>query len=167
MGLFDFFKNKKIETKTLASGSYFDTEINDADLKTLINKAISVFQDNPSFDHNQIIDTLKEYRNEEDLALALYRFIPIAYCRLFIPEPNYSDEFVVYKSQNEKRSFSFSSDKIYRSVMNESKERFAKENMQEKILPILFHSADFKAIQDALKGGSELKNLVCSPSYFL
>ena len=167
MGLFDFLKNKKTTITTFTSGSYFETDISDLDLRSLINDAISVFQDNSDFDYNQIIDTIKTYRNDEALALAIYRFIPIAYCRLLIPEPKYSDGFVLYKSENDKKNFSFSADRIYKIVFDESRTRFEKEASQDKIMPILFHSSDFKAINDALKDGSELKNLVCSPSYFL
>ena len=157
----------KTEGISHLSGSYFETGMDDADLSKLINRAISVFQDNPHFDDDQIIDTIKQYRNDEELALALYIFIPIAYCRLIVPEPEYSDEYVLFKSEDEKQSFSFSCDRIYNSVLKACRERWAKEASQEKVVPILIHSADFKAINDALNDGAELKNLICSPACIL
>ncbi len=166
MGLFDFLANKK-GNRQPATGSYINTSINDTDLHELINKAVAVFENNPGHDHNQLIDGIRTYCDDEALALALYRFIPIAYCRLFIPEPAYSDQYVVYRSEADKTTFFFSKDRLYQAVLTESRTRLATAAVQDAVMSVLYHSAEFKAINDALKNGSDLADLVCSPAYFL
>lgn len=165
MGLFDFLKGKKTVNDPVAGDSYFHTGINDQDLKVLINQAILAFRDDQ--DADQVIGKIKSYRNEEPLALALYRFIPIALCRLFIPEPAYSDEYVVVKSEKDQSSYKLSEDRIYQQVMTELGKWFTTEASQEKLLAILCHSADFQAINNALRNGSNLADLDCGPSYFV
>jgi hypothetical protein len=165
MGLFDFWKSKNVSAKNSVRGSYCETEIQDKDLRALVNLSISVFQDNPDFEADQLIDKIISFSGEEQLALALYRFIPIAYCRLLFPEPGYSDEYILYKNDKQ-QSFTFSTDNIYRVVFEECSLRFSRETSQEKILPILVHSADFNAINEAVKGGAVLADMIVSPSYF-
>lgn len=167
MKLFDFLKNKKADKQTVTGSSYFDASIGNTDLKLLINKAISVFEINTWFTDKQIVDRIQSYCNDENLALALYRFIPIAYCRIFIPEPKYSDEYIVYTSENNKSTFLFSKDRVYKMVLAESRKRLTNPHLQCDVLPILHHSADFKAINEVLNNGSALDGLICSPSYFL
>ena len=166
MGLFDFLRTKKVSNDA-ATGSYVNTSISNTDLRDLINDTISVFENNPGHDHNQLIDLIKTYRNDEDLAMALYRFIPIAYCRLFIPEPTYSDEYIVYRSEKDNTTFFLSTDTVYQAVLRESRTRLATTTAPDAVMSVLYHSADFKAINEALNNGSELTNLVCSPAYFL
>lgn len=167
MGLFDFFTNRKVGRSAGRPGSYVNVAINDTDLTALTHSVISLFEANPGYDHIQLIDLIKTYHPSEDLAMALYRFIPMAYCRLFIPEPAYSDEYVVYKSTSNQTTYRLSEDQIYAIVLAISNERLNQAASSDAVLSILYHSADFKAINDALKNGSDLKNLVCSPSYFL
>lgn len=177
MGLFNFLKPKKTIEESAsdaipkgpvaASGSYFETTISDADLRILINKVITVFQQSNGAGHNEVIDAIRRHRNEEDLAVALYRFIPIAWCRLFIPEPDYSDEYILVKEGQEQAVYLLSRDRVYNMVRTECKNRYEQAATQEEMLPILYHSADFNAINQALKGGSRLEDLVTVPSYFL
>ncbi|MBC8152582.1 MAG: hypothetical protein H7Z72_06690 [Bacteroidetes bacterium] len=140
----------------------------DADLAAITNQAISAFGTNPGADPNQLIDNIKAYCGDEPLAVALYRFIPIAYCRLFIPEPVYPDEFVLVVDQNTTHvTFSFSADRVYSAVLTESRKRLDSLEKQDDLWAIFYHSADFKAINDALNHGAPLTDLICSPTYFV
>lgn len=171
MGLFDFLGKSKPSQQPAKKppGTYVDSSAwSDADLAAIINQAISVFGANPGADQNQLIDSIKAFCGNEPLAVALYRFIPIAYCRLFIPEPVYPDEFVVVVDQNATQlTFSFSADRVYTAVLAESRKRLDGLEKQDDLWAIFYHSADFRAINDALNHGAQLTNLVCSPTYFL
>jgi hypothetical protein len=167
MGIFDFFKSKKTSQPVWGIGSYFDSVVNEEELRMLISQAITVFEENTGSDSNQILKKIKFLSPDENLTVALYRFIPIAYCRLFIPEVKYSDEYVIYKTGIEKKSFLFSKDKIYNIVFEESRKIFNQTFSQEQLLSVLNHSSEFNAINDALSKGSTLQNLFFTPVYFL
>lgn len=165
MGLFDFLKSKKDDTSV--ERPHLQTGTSDGDLKKLIGKAIAVFENSPGASADTIIKGIESHTRNEDLAVALYRFIPIAFCRIILPEPAYSDEYVIADKKNGDKSYSFSSDKVYNAVLTESREYLAQEPDQEKVVNVLVNSADFDAINKALHGGSELKDLVFGPSVFL
>ena len=168
MGLFDFLKSKKEDKLLAGRSSYIDIDRNDADLRKLIRQAIEVFESSPgNVSHEQVIASINAHAKNEALALALYRFIPIAFCRIFIAEPEYADEFVLYKSKEDQQSFSLSKDHLYGLVLDESKAWLTKAGQGEKLMGVLVHSADFNAINTALKHGSQLKDLVLAPSYFV
>lgn len=167
MRIFNFLKKNEKKGITFRSGSYFDTDISDPDLRVLINHAITVFLNNPSFDCNELIDAIRKHGCDESLAMALFRFIPIAYCRIFLPEPEYSDIYILYKDNRNRREYSFSEDRIYNIVLEESKARYFREGSEEEILPILNHSADFRTINDALRHSLKLEDQICGPTYFL
>jgi hypothetical protein len=165
MGLFDFLKSKK-DNKAVER-PHLETGISDADLKTLIGKAIKVFEDKPGANADAIIKGIESHIKNEDLAVALYRFIPIAFCRVILPEPAYSDEYIIADKKNGNKTYSFSSDKVFTTVLNESRAYLATEPDRQRVVNVLVQSADFDAINKALHGGSELKDLEFGPSYFL
>ena len=167
VGLFDFLKSKKAGQATFATGSYVNPAISDQALKPLIRTAVSIFQNNTNMDQDGIVDLIKTHCNDEELAMALYRFIPIAYTRLFIPEAVYSDEYVLFKSAAEKATFQFSKDNLYNLIFAECTYLFNHAARADDVMPIMYHSAEFKVINSALHDGSELKNLMLSPAYFL
>ncbi len=167
MKFFNFFKTKTNESFKLEIGSYFETKLSDTSLIILINDAISIFQLYTTKEPDQIIETINFKINDQDLAVALYRFIPLAYCRLFIPEVQYSDKFVLLDDEKNEKSFLFTKEKLFQLTLEVCKKRLLIEKDQDKIFPILMHSANFNAINEALNNGSQLNNLNCSPSYFL
>lgn len=155
------------ELRMYTSGSYFDSDVTDSELEGLTEQAISIFRNNKDAQPEEVVDKIRAYRDDEALALALYRFIPIAYCRLFIPQAKYSDQYVLYKSEDEKREFSLSSDRVYGIVQAVCKASLNKATGEDDILPILFHSSAFSAINNALNGGANLADLEVSPSIFM
>ncbi len=164
MGLFDFF-HKKNKQLPFSRGSYFHTSISDDDLHTLVNQAIDVFERNEQADTETIILSIYRIYPDKNLAIALYRFIPTAFCRLFFYQVNYSDDYIVTRGK-EQLLFHYSADGIYNMVAIISKQRIVQSTKPEATFNILFHSADFNAINNAVKGGAELEGLSCSVSYF-
>ncbi|MBO0929754.1 hypothetical protein [Fibrella aquatilis] len=167
MGLFDFLKSKKKGQTSFTNGSYLDPGLSDAALFSLVRAAILIFQQHTDLDQDGIIGLIKARCTDEKIAVALYRFIPIAYTRLFLPEVVYSDKYILFKSKADETAFYFSKDKLYQTIAAECQRQFNQSISSETIMPILYHSAEFKAINSALLDGSDLKNLISSPAYFL
>jgi hypothetical protein len=166
MGIFGF-RHKKTIPLTFSRGSYFSTAINDADLYALIHKAIDIFENNENASAEEIVIRICRIYNDKNLAIALYRFIPIAFCRLFIQGPSYANEYIVIRSGKEQQVFYFSDDGIYNQVASISKDRILHSSRPEATFNVLFHSADFNAINNALKNGALVEHLICSPAQFL
>jgi len=161
MGFFDRFQKKK---QLPSRGSYFHTAINDDDLHTLINQAIDIFETNEQASTESIILSIYSIYPDKNLAIALYRFIPTAFCRLFFYQVNYSDEYIL--PGKEEQYFRFSEDAIYTMVAIISKQRIVQSLRPEATFNVLFHSADFNAINKALKDGGELEDIRTSPAYY-
>jgi hypothetical protein len=161
MGFFDRFHKKK---QLPSRGSYFTTSIDDADLHTLINQSIDIFERDEKASTETIILSIYQLYPDKELAIALYRFIPTAFCRLFFHQVIYSDEYVV--TGREERRFRYSEDEIYTMTAIISKQRIVQSTTPDATFAILFHSADFNAINNAVKKGANLEELRCSASYF-
>ncbi|XZF16570.1 hypothetical protein ACTHGU_10555 [Chitinophagaceae bacterium MMS25-I14] len=146
---------------------YLETTLTDEELKLLVRQAISIFENNPGATPDKIVDKINVYTTDDALALALYRFIPTAYCRLFFPEPGYSDEYIVYKSMDEQDTYHFSADRIYNAVLEESRDILVATSSGDKMLAVVSHSSEFNAINNALNGGSDIKDLVLAPMIFI
>lgn len=135
---------------------------NSQTLREKINKSIDLYikhYEQPDTIHNSII----KISGSEDEATKLFLFIPLVFCRIFIPEVKYSDFYITIDSEGKEVSNRFSECPIYKEIMIVSKENFE----QYDVMKILFYSGDFKAINDALKDGATLENLESVPSRIL
>ena len=166
MGLFDFFKKNNAPAGPFASGSYVDTNATDEELVILVHQAIAVFRGNPGYSPDQLVEGINIFARDERLAVALYRFIPLAFCQVLFPEPAYSDEFTLTKNGKTKGLHSFSKDRIFRIVAEECQKSAAMNTDQEKMVSILIHSAEFNALNTALKNGSQLSDLQFSATVY-
>lgn len=165
MGLFNFF-HKKHHPPPFSRGSYFHTGITDEDLHTLINQSINIFEDRENADAVTIILDIYRLYPDKNLAIALYRFIPTAFCRLFFYQVAYADEYIVTDKKNKAHHFHFSKDGIYTMTAIVSKQRIIQSLKPEATFSVLFHSPDFNAINDAVKKGADPGTLSCSPLQF-
>ena len=165
MGLLDFLKPRKAPVHD-TSGSYITTALGPAELVQRIQQAVVMFELYSGYGKDMVLEKIDSNCQDEELALALFLFIPIAFCRLFLPEPQYSDEYVVYNSETDQKTRYFSKDMIYQKVVGGSRIGLAASASQENILKILSYGAEFDAINAALNGGAQLKDLVFGPVYF-
>ena len=166
MGRLDFLKPRKAPVYD-TSGSYITTDLGPADMVQRIQQAVVMFELYSGYGKEVILEKINSNCDNEELALALYRFIPIAFCRLFLPELQYSDEYVVYNSETDQKTYYFSKDMIYQKVLGGSKIGLAASASQENILKILSHGPEFDAINAALNRGAQLKDIVFAPVYFV
>ncbi|MCW3127010.1 MAG: hypothetical protein JWO03_2668 [Bacteroidetes bacterium] len=126
-------------------------------------EAISIFENKLDVNEEQLLYLIKEQTIHEKVAIEILNFIPIAYCRVLITAPVYSDEYIIYKSESDTTSYSFSADRIYNMILDEYKLRAANGQIKE----IGQYSAELTAINKALKNGAELKNLSSGPMYIM
>jgi hypothetical protein len=135
---------------------------NSQTLREKIIKSIDLYinyYDQPDTVQNSIA----KISESEDEATKLFLFIPLVFCRIFIPEVRYSDFYITLDSEGKEITNRFSECPIYNEIMIVSKENFE----QYDVMKILFYSGDFKAINDALKNGATLENLESVPSRIL
>lgn len=152
MGLFDFFKKsqEKIES----------------DHRSNILLAVKIFESNPDENWETLCDKLVSKLGSKKLAYDLYRFLPIAYCRQFLPEVNFPDTYKVMKSESNFEEHKFADSKLYREVEEIVAKKLKNINSQGDIMSVLIHSSEFDAINNALKDGSKLEDVVISPPIF-
>jgi hypothetical protein len=122
-------------------------------------EAISIFENNLDEDEERLLDLITELTDHDMVAFGIHSFIPIAYCRVLITGPQYSDEYVICKSENDKTSYLFSSDRLYCMILSEYQQRA----LTGLIKPIGQYSAELVAISEAVKNGAELSNLSSGP----
>lgn len=167
MGFFDFLKKTPKQEQLITTGTYFDIAISEKELRNIVDRAIAIFQIYPKATRNQLIDHIKAIPTNEEIALAVYQFIPIAYCRLFIPEPHYVDEYVVQYPNGEISNYILSEDSIYKVVLKSALVLFKLSQTQDQLLAVLSHSADFNAINEALHHDASLQELCISAPMLL
>lgn len=131
-------------------------------LREKILKSIDLYiehYENPT----NIKSSIARISDSEEEATKLFLFIPLVFCRILIPEVKYSDLYITTDSKGDEKTERFSESLIYNEIMTVSNENF--DNYD--VMKILFHSGDFKAINEALKNGANLEDLESAPSRIL
>ena len=85
-------------------------------------------------------------------------FIPCVMCRLFFPEVKYNRNYIMPDNTMHR----FTDSELFNEIMDIASKNFHSYN-PDSILKILFHSPEFAAINNALKGGADLNDLVTKP----
>jgi hypothetical protein len=88
--------------------------------------------------------------------------ISIAFTRLVVTDVTYSNEVVLNFGNGKKEKKLLSNMNIYNSILRVVQEKI-NEGKNEKIEKILFLSAEFNAIHNAILNGGKMENLVLSP----
>lgn len=110
-----------------------------------------------------IQNSIGKISGSKDEATKLFLFIPLVFCRIFIPEVKYSDFYITMDPEGREETKRFSECPIYKEIMMVGKENFE----QYDVMKILFYSGDFKAINEALNNGALLEDLESAPSRIL
>lgn len=130
-------------------------------LEEKIEKSIQVYFDyfqNP----NKINRQIAKIADTEDEYMQLYLFLPMAFCREFVPEVEYSDIYITSDNGTDKEN-RFSESNIYSEITRVVKKNWANFS-GENLMKVLFHSGDFKAINESLKNGAKPEDLKSVPA---
>lgn len=126
--------------------------------------AISVFEDySPDDNVEGLINKIAEFTKDINMAWEFYWFIPAIYCRVLLGGPKYSDTVVLVLPDDRKiykKLYDFESYVIGVDVVLQ---RIQTNQNQEKFQKVLFLSDEFKALQQALAGGSRPQDLQAVP----
>lgn len=133
-------------------------------LEEKIEKSIQIYFDyfqNP----NKVNRQIGKITDTEEEHMQLYLFIPMAFCREFVPEVEYSDIYITSENGLEKENY-FSKSAIY-SEITTVVQRNWNSFSGEDIMKVLFHSGDFKAIDESLHAGAKPEDLKSVPARIL
>ncbi|MCP1309812.1 hypothetical protein [Paenibacillus tyrfis] len=151
MGIFDLFKKKQ---QPQAQGN---------ELIQSIRHAIEIMEHADSESHEEIIEKISQYTEDERLAWELYCLIPSVYCRMIVKEVQYSDEMIVIFPDDTQQKALLSNNRVYKVIQGVVADKFSGEIDNGKIQNILFQSSEFNAINNALNDGSSLEDLMTGP----
>jgi hypothetical protein len=145
--------------KTWSQGKY-----NYENLKKLVFGTIELFENClTEAEGDLLFERIAKLTGDADLAIELYSLVPEIYCEITLPEVQYSDEITLIRPDGSKTN-------VFKSQLSSLTyiKRLVRDNLQlgfdkEKYNRVLFQSATFNAINNALNQGSKLENLVISP----
>lgn len=126
-----------------------------------INRSIELFIRHFQ-DGEKVYSQIRKICVSDGEAEKIYLFIPVAFCRLFVPEVNYSDIYIT----PDKAEHKFSECGIFTEIMRVSKNLMPTMHGDD-IMKILYHSGDFDVVNKALKDGASLENLEFLPTVIL
>jgi len=116
-------------------------------------------------DLNKVNRKIAKITDTEDEYMQLYLFIPMAFCREFVPEVEYSDIYITADNGVEKENH-FSKSQIFSEITSVVKRKWNTFS-GEDIMKILFYSGDFKAINESLHNGAKPEDLKSVPARIL
>lgn len=158
MGIFKnlFGKNKKTEPKVVEQ-----TEKKDNQPSSLYTKSVYEFFEN--FQNPEIIqDKIFEITQSDEKTTLIYLFIPYFFSRKVIPEVKWTDYYNVQYENGKVTSHKFEQSQTLMELKKNIDDNW-KEYCGMDLNKILFHSGDFKAINEMMKKGSKLENLEAVP----
>jgi hypothetical protein len=133
-------------------------------MRKFVFGAIELFEECSSEEeYNMLFENIARLTGDVDLASELFYFIPELYCQITLPEVGYSDEIIVVKPDQSQTSIYLSQISSYALIKKLVIEKFQTGFNKEKYQKVLYYSASFKAINDAILKGSKLENLACLP----
>lgn len=145
--------------KTWKQGKY-----NYENLKKYVFGTIELFENcSTEADWEGLFERIADLTGDIDLAIELYSFIPEVYCKFTLPEIEYSDEVVLIKPDGSETNVYLSQLSRLTLIKRLIREKLQSGFDKDKYNHVLFQSATFKAINNALNQGGELENLAPLP----
>lgn len=125
-----------------------------------IEKSIQIYFDY-SKRPNKIERQIGRIAENEEEHMQLYLFIPMCFCREFIPEVEYSDIYITSDNGMEKEN-QFSDSDVFMEITKVVKKNWNTYS-GEDTMKVLIYSSDLDAINNALNSGSKLEDLKSIP----
>ncbi|MCK7589194.1 hypothetical protein M0G43_01270 [Subsaxibacter sp. CAU 1640] len=133
--------------------------------KSIYFEAIVAFIDN--FDNPDAIqDKILKLTKSDNKTTLIYLFIPYFFTRKVIPEVQWTDYYNIQTEDGATTSHKFKDSQTLMELKNDIDEHWQTYCGMD-IKKILFHSGDFKAINELLHKGSNLENLEAVPPTIL
>jgi hypothetical protein len=135
-----------------------------------IRRAVEVLRRHPDSSEGQIVTALVEAGFDEALAVRMVEFIPLAYSRVWLAGRGveFSDCYLRMNADGETYTeYKLEDEHVYREAVATAQSELDAGSGFDELFPIFGRSAELKAINNALNGGSKLEDMALSPPVFL
>jgi len=129
---------------------------NQRKIKSAIDVLIRM-DENPSSD--EILGAFNFYGIKDELGKELYVFLPIAFCRLMLPEVKFPKHYIEKDIDGNETRKKFKDNLLYNEIIHATKEYFSNSPKSDQIIKIAGLSAEFSAINQLLKDSINMENI--------
>lgn len=150
MGIFDKLFGKKKETSNKTEKT-----------NNIYSQSIDIFFDNYK-NPDKIQDKIFNLVKNDDKASLINLFIPYYFCKGLFPEVKWTDYYLEQDEQGNQSKKLFANSNMLNELDKCVKKNF-REYEKRDLMKILFHSGDFKAINEMMHKGSKMADLEAMP----
>lgn len=129
----------------------YKTDIKISEFLSDVKKSIKLIGSlNESPKDEKLLDLLDQNGINENNAIEILTFLPIAFVRRMLPKINWRENYIEQLSDKKQRKKQFSENQFYSIIESETKNYFGNNPESEVIIKIAGRSAEFKVINDLL-----------------
>jgi hypothetical protein len=140
----------------------------DGKFSSWVNKAIVLTgTKGKDLDNDKLIELLVSNGIPEAEAIEITLFLPIAFCRKLLPQIKWHSHYVDFYSKSRQVTRFYKDNPRYVIIQTETEDYWASIPDQGIVLNIAGRSADFRAINELLLGGSKVENIKVSENFIL
>ena len=150
MAFFDFLKSKPAHDYA-------------PDYSPHIQAALDAFSADTGDHWKGVVDDIARRTGDEDLAMDLFRFLPIAYTRLLLPDVQLADHYRQVTAQGGYTEHKFADNPLYVQIAHYLETH---PLSKEETDGLLGYNSEIAAINQALHAGSQLEDLIMAPPMF-
>ncbi|MFI2742728.1 hypothetical protein ACG2LH_08315 [Zhouia sp. PK063] len=127
------------------------TKIKTSEFHSNVKKSIKLIGSlEISPEDKKLLYLLNQNGIEENHAIEILTFLPIAFVRKMLPNINWQENYIELLSDKKQRTKRFSENQFYSIIESETKNYFRNKPESETIIKIAGRSAEFKVISDLL-----------------
>ena len=115
-----------------------------------VKKSIKLIENLNSLENDELLKLLTLNGIEEDSAIEIITFLPIAFVRKMLPNVNWRNNYIEYFSDKKQKMKSFAENELYKIIELETENYYSGNPKSENIIKIAGRSAEFKVINDLL-----------------
>jgi hypothetical protein len=160
MSFFDWFKLRKPADQALELEPVTQEEF---------DSALMALVQHDTLETEEVIAEMIRHGIREDKATELYLFVPVAFCRRFIPDADYLDEYVDYYGERKQLIRSFKANQFYSQIVAYTEAYFNHNPQQKVVLNVAGVSAEFHAMNSLLSANNKasIKEIQFVPLYII
>ena len=116
-----------------------------------VKKSIKLIENSiNSLENDELLNLLTQNGIDENSALEIITFLPIAFVRKMLPNVNWRKNYIEYFSDKKQKTKSFAENELYKIIELETENYYNGNPESENIIKIAGRSAEFQVINDLL-----------------
>ena len=151
MAFFDFFKKKPEQERV-------------KNYTSAIQSALAAFEADDDTGWRNLVAAIEARVGDKALAVDLFRFLPIAYARLLLPEAKLADHYLQQTKQGDFKEYKLANDPLYVQIVSYL---VLNPPLKGQYEGLIGYNSELNAIRQALDAGSRLEDLITAPPMFL